>query len=62
MLKKLKIFKSFEEADTADRVYYLSLSPTERLAVAEKLRREYETLRYGTQQRLRRIFRIVKQA
>lgn len=59
--KTVKIFKNFQEADEADRRYYLSLSPEERMAIAERLRGEYEQLTYGSQQRFRRVFRIVKQ-
>lgn len=62
MLKKLKIFKTNEESERAEHEYYLHLSPDERLDILEKLRREYERIRYGTQQGFRRVFRIVKQA
>lgn len=59
--KILKIFKNFEEAEEADRDYYLRLTPEERLILAEQLRREYQKIRYGAEQRFRRVFRIVKQ-
>lgn len=62
MLKKFRIFKTAEESEKAEREYYLSLSPEQRLEIAEKLRREYQRIHYGTQQRFRRIFRLVKQA
>lgn len=61
MKKTLRIFKNFAEAEAADRDYYLRLTPEERLAIAERLRREYQKIHYGAQQRFRRVFRIVKQ-
>lgn len=61
MKKTLKIFKNFKEAEAADRDYYLRLTPQERLTIAEQLRREYQKIHYGTEQRFRRVFRIVKQ-
>lgn len=62
MEKSLKIFKNFQEAEEADRQYYLGLSPEERMVIAEKLRKEHEAIHFGSQQRFRRVFRIVKQA
>lgn len=61
MEKKVAIYENFEAAEEAERSYYLSLSPEERLEIAEKLRREYQALTNETEQRLRRVFRIVKQ-
>jgi len=59
--KTVKIFKDFDEAEKFDRDYYLRLTPEERLAIAEQLRREYQKIHYGSEQRFRRVFRIVKQ-
>lgn len=62
MEKKIAIFKNFAEADKADRDYYHSLTPEERLSILEILRKRYETTHYdGIQQGFRRVFKIVKQ-
>jgi hypothetical protein len=58
--------KSFEEAQAFDNAYYLSLSSTERVESVQILREEYfrsiglEFREDG--KRLRRVFRVIKQA
>ena len=58
--------KSFEEARDFDKAYYLRLSSTERVESVQFLREEYFKS-HGLKQRedgkrLRRVFRIIKQA
>ncbi len=61
MEKNLKIFKSASEAEKSEKKYYLNLSPEQRLNIAEQLRKEYQRIRYGSQQRFRRVFHITQQ-
>ena len=41
MEKTIRVFKSFEEAETADREYYRSLTPAERIQIVLMLRERY---------------------
>ena len=58
MLKEAKVFRSFRESEAADREFYKSLTPEERLAIV------FELVARATpdesQQRLERVYRIVK--
>jgi hypothetical protein len=38
---QVKVFRSFAEAEEADRAYYRSLTPRERLAILLELNRHY---------------------
>lgn len=60
MEKAVRIFKNFEEAEKAERDYYLRLTPEERLDILETLRQRYQEL-HGDKQGFRRVFRVVKQ-
>ena len=51
--KTLRFFDSFDEALEADRAYYRSLSPEQRLELALDLMRPY----YEAHPRLERIYR-----
>ena len=58
--------KSFEEAQNFDNVYYLNLSSVERVEIVQILREEYFNT-HGMKfredgKRLRRVFRVIKQA
>ncbi|MEX0718699.1 MAG: hypothetical protein WD066_19045 [Planctomycetaceae bacterium] len=56
----LRVFDSFEKADEADRAYYASLTPQERLDVMlELIRRHRESLGEAAQ-RLERVYRVVE--
>ena len=61
-MKVLKAAKygSFQEADRAEKAYYLSLTPQQRLEIVLQLR----ALAYGvddeTAPRLARVYRIIK--
>jgi hypothetical protein len=58
MEKVVRKFKSHQEADQADRDYYLSLTPEERIRILMQLIEDF----YGPQPRLERVFKIVKRA
>ena len=67
-MKKIwvNIAKSFKEAQDFDNAYYLRLSSAERVESVQFLREEYFKS-HGLKQRedgkrLRRVFRIIKQA
>lgn len=53
--REVRVFRSMKEADEADRIYYRSLTPEQRFAIALQLIDDY----YGTQHRLERVVRIV---
>ncbi len=44
-----------------DLEYWLTKSPQERLDALESIRREYNDWKYGPEQRLQRVCRIIKQ-
>jgi hypothetical protein len=58
--------KSFEEAQDFDNAYYSNLSSTERVESVQILREEYfksHGLKFSEDgKRLRRVFRVIKQA
>ena len=58
MEKRVRIFRSFEEADKADDELYAAMSSQERLAIVIELwnRRHPD----AAEQRLARVFRIVE--
>jgi hypothetical protein len=51
----VKIFRSFEEAEQADREFYRSLTGQQRLDILLQL-----IAQHGPPKRLERVFRIVK--
>lgn len=56
----LRVFRSREEADRADLEQYRSMTPEERLAVVEMLRRQWYKISGGTDEGLRRVVRIIR--
>ena len=60
MEKVVRIAKKGD--DEANLMYWLSLSGIERLQELEKIRQEVNQKKYGAQQGLQRVYRIVKQA
>jgi len=68
MKQKIWVHKSnsFKEAQEFDDSYYLSMTPTERLETVQFLREEYWKLKkeniYEGRKRLRRVFKLIKQA
>ena len=54
MEKTLTKFRSFEEAEKADRDFYKRLTPQERLAIL------LELLNHAPEQRLERVYRVTK--
>ena len=63
MDKKIVILDSFAEAERADKEYYRSLSPKERLAILLELNRRWPIRDDAeTSERLARVYRIAKLA
>lgn len=61
MEKVVRIFKSFEESDHADREYYRSLSPQQRLEILCELNRRWPVRANNvTSEGLARVYRIVR--
>jgi hypothetical protein len=61
MEKVVKILKSFEESDRADKAYYRSLTPHQRLEILWELNRRWPTSGDDeASERLERVYRIVK--
>jgi uncharacterized protein YdeI (YjbR/CyaY-like superfamily) len=58
MEKTARIFRSFDEAEKADREYYHSLTPEERLALVFEIVAAQNP--HGTEQRLERVCRVIK--
>ena len=56
MEKVVRKFESHEEAERADREFYRSLTPKQRVEIALQLIDDY----YGTEHRLEAVCRIVK--
>ena len=54
--KTARIFRSFEEAESAEREYYASLTPQERIEIVNQLRAQRHP--DADQQRLQRVYRI----
>ena len=62
MKKTIQIFNSHQAAAEADRRHYASMSYTDKLKEIEYLRQlQIKNFpQYGTEQRLQRVYRIVK--
>lgn len=54
MQKTVAKFRSFEEAEKADRAFYKTLTPQERLDIL------LELLNHAPEQRLERVYRVTK--
>lgn len=55
---RIAIYKKGEEP--SDVVYWLQQPAIERILNLEEIRQEYNLWKYGTEQRLQRVYRIVK--
>ena len=61
MEKVVKVLKSFEESDRADKAYYHSLTPHQRLEILWELNSLWPTSGDDkTPERLERVYRITK--
>jgi hypothetical protein len=62
MKKTIEVFKSFAEAEEADKKYYRSLTPNERIALLLILRDQYRPYSYELTEGFKRVYRIVKRS
>jgi len=60
MKKQIRVVK--KGLDDGNILYWLSLTGKERMAQLEKMRKEINKRKYGTQQRFQRVYRVVKRA
>lgn len=54
----IRIYKKGEEPD--DLLYWLSRPAIERILALEEIRQQYNDWKYGTGQRLQRVYTVVK--
>lgn len=57
--KQIQVFSTFDEADEADRGYWHSRSPEERLLALEQMRQSAYGYEYSTSRRLQRVLEII---
>ena len=62
MKKTIEVFKSFAEADEADKKYYRSLTPNERVELLLLLRDQYRPYSDELTEGLERVYRIIKRS
>ena len=55
---RIAVYKRGHEP--SDVLYWLSRPAIERIINLEQIRQEYNTWKYGTRQRLQRVYRVVK--
>ena len=60
MEKTIRVFDSFEEAEAADKEYYRSLSPAERVEILLILREQYSPYDDELTQGFERVYRIIE--
>lgn len=62
MEKKIQFFKTFAEAEAADKKYYQSLTPAQRIEILLILRKRYKSAEDESRGRLKRVCRIIKRS
>ena len=62
MEKTIQFFKSFAEAEEADKKYYQSLTPTQRIEILLILRSQFQPHDHESRGRLKRVYRIIKRS
>ena len=60
MERKIQIFKSFAEAKEADKKYYHSLTPAQRIEIMLRLRNQYRPYGDELTEKFVRVLSIVK--
>jgi hypothetical protein len=61
MKKTIEVFKSFAEAEEADKKYYRSLSPNERIALLLILRDQYRPYSHELTEDLREFIELLSE-
>ena len=62
MEKKIQFFKTFAEAEEADKKFYQSLTPAQRIEILLILRKRYQSPEDESRGRLKRVCRIIKRS
>lgn len=62
MKKVIQFFNSFAEAEEADRKYYQSLTPAQRIEILLILRSLFKQKDDEPRGRLKRVYRIIKRS
>jgi hypothetical protein len=56
---QVRRFSSFEEEQKADTEYWAAIPPDDRVAMVEQLRRDWAIFSGQTEERLRRVVRVL---
>jgi len=56
----VRIYKKGEEP--SELIYWLAQAPIDRIIALETIRKEYNQWKYGSEQRLQRVYRIIKRS
>lgn len=62
MEKTIQVFNSFEEAEKADREYYRSLTPAQRIEMLLILRDQYRPYSNELTEGFKRVYRVIKRS
>jgi len=62
MEKVIQFFNSFAEAEEADKKYYKSLTPAQRIEILLILRSQFKQNDDEPRGRLKRVYRIIKRS
>lgn len=62
MKKTIEVFPSFAEAEEADKKYYKSLTPNQRIAYLLMLRDQYRPYSHELTEGFKRVYRIIKRS
>ena len=62
MEKIIQVYNSFAEAEEADRKYYESLTPAQRIQILLILRSQIKSHDHEPRERLKRVCRIIKRS
>ena len=62
MKKTIRVFKSFAEAENADKEYYRGLTPAQRIAMLLILRDQYSPYPNDITEGFKRVYRVIKRS
>ena len=62
MEKTIEVLRSFAEAEAADKKYYRSLSPNQRIAFLLMLRDQYRPYSNELTEGFKRVYRVIKRS
>lgn len=62
MKKTLRVFKSFTEAENADREYYRALTPAKRIEMLLILRDQHRPYPNDITEGFKRVYRVIKRS